>query len=113
MMRISTLLLGAALSLSPFPAMMAQTYCQLTKNSGGNNWAHANSQSFYSLKVSSDVNEVYRSTDEKKIVNGIDNVSTDKAAAEVYTLEGVKPNKQVNELPKGIYIVNGKKVVVK
>ena len=45
-MRISTLLLGAALSLSPFPAMMAQTYCQPTKNSGGNNWAHANSQPF-------------------------------------------------------------------
>ncbi|OFQ25314.1 hypothetical protein HMPREF2955_06475 [Prevotella sp. HMSC073D09] len=49
----------------------------------------------------------------KNILNGIDNVSTDKAAAEVYTLEGVKLNKQVNELPKGIYIVNGKKMVVK
>ena len=46
-------------------------------------------------------------------MNGIDNVSTDKAAAVVYTLEGVKLNKQVNELPKGIYIVNGKKMVVK
>mgnify|MGYP001682233070 CR=1 FL=1 len=52
-MRISTLLLGATLSLSTFTAMMAQTYCQPTKNSGGKNWAHANSQSFYSLKVSS------------------------------------------------------------
>ena len=50
---------------------------------------------------------------EKPVVNGIDNVSTDKTAAEVYTLEGIKLNKQVNELPKGIYIVNGKKVVVK
>ena len=63
-MRISTLLLGATLSLSTFTAMMAQTYCQPTKNSGGKNWAHANSQSFYSLKVSSDGNEVYQFTDE-------------------------------------------------
>jgi len=44
--------------------MMAQTYCQPTKNSGGNNWAHVNTQSFYSLKVSSDGNEVYQFTDE-------------------------------------------------
>ena len=33
-MRISTLLLGATLSLSTFTAMMAQTYCQPTKSSG-------------------------------------------------------------------------------
>ena len=45
-MRISTLLLGATLSLSTFPAMMAQTYCQPTKNSGGNKWAHVKTQSF-------------------------------------------------------------------
>ena len=43
---------------------------------------------------------------EKAIVNAIEGVSTDKAESVVYTLEGLKLNKKVAELPKGVYIVN-------
>ena len=50
---------------------------------------------------------------EKAIVNAIEGVSTDKAESVVYTLEGLKLNKKVAELPKGVYIVNGKKVVIR
>ena len=36
----------------------------------------------------------------------------DNAAKQgIYTLSGVKLNSKVEDLPKGIYIVNGKKVV--
>ena len=51
-------------------------------------------------------------------VNGIEAVTTD-CLVDVYTLQGVKIREQIavkeleNELPRGIYIVNGKKVVVK
>lgn len=31
----------------------------------------------------------------------------------VYSLSGVKLNSEVNNLPKGIYVINGKKVVKK
>lgn len=50
---------------------------------------------------------------EKGVLNAIGRVNADKAKAEVFTLQGIKLNKQVNELPKGIYIVDGKKIVVK
>ncbi len=63
-MKISTLFLAATLSLSTFTAVKAQTYCQPNTSSGGKKWAHANSQSFYSLKVSSAGNEVFTYTDE-------------------------------------------------
>lgn len=64
MMKISTLFWAATLSLSTFTAVKAQTYCQPNTSSGGKKWAHANSQSFYSLKVSSAGNEVFTYTDE-------------------------------------------------
>lgn len=64
MRKFSTLILGAALSLFTFSAMRAQTYCEPNKSSGGSKWAHANSQSFYSLKVSSDGNEIYTFIDD-------------------------------------------------
>ena len=44
---------------------------------------------------------------------GIDSPTINNAAAkpEIYTLSGVKLNGKVEDLPKGIYIINGKKVV--
>ena len=48
-------------------------------------------------------------------VTGIDEVETENGgdAAVVYTLSGVRMNQPVDQLPKGVYIVNGKKVMVK
>ena len=37
----------------------------------------------------------------------------DNMPQSVYTLSGVRVNAEGNRLPKGIYIVNGKKVVIK
>lgn len=46
---------------------------------------------------------------------GIENIKSDVAAAksDVYTIEGVKLNSAVENLPSGIYIINGKKVLKK
>lgn len=51
---------------------------------------------------------------EVTVVNAIDHVKTSDTATqtdEVYTLSGVRLNTPVKDLPKGIYIVNGKKIV--
>ncbi|WP_303763118.1 hypothetical protein [Alloprevotella tannerae] len=49
------------------------------------------------------------------IERGIDGIATptfDNAIKQgIYTLSGVKPNGKVEDLSKGIYIINGKKVV--
>ena len=53
------------------------------------------------------------------VVNGIGKINTDDAsdgierADVVYDLRGVRMNQPLKSLPKGIYIVNGKKYVVK
>lgn len=45
---------------------------------------------------------------------GILNVKTSNAKAnEIYTISGMKVTQSLSSLPKGIYIVNGKKVVIK
>ena len=51
----------------------------------------------------------------EKTPSAIGHVTTDALAAKqgIYTLSGVKLNGEVEDLPKGIYIVNGKKVVKK
>ena len=48
-------------------------------------------------------------------VTGIDEVETENGgnATVVYSLSGVRMNQSVDQLPKGVYIVNGKKVMVK
>ena len=46
-------------------------------------------------------------------VTGIDNISSDSDVKAVYNLMGVKVADSTDNLPAGIYIVNGKKVVVK
>ena len=43
------------------------------------------------------------------VTTGIDNIEIDPAAQQIYNLQGMK----VNKVTKGVYIVNGKKVVVK
>lgn len=46
-------------------------------------------------------------------VTGIDKVTTDGAAKHaIYTIDGVKVNAQPSDLAKGIYIIDGKKVIV-
>ena len=51
----------------------------------------------------------------EKTPSAIEHVTTDALAAKqgIYTISGVKLNGEVKDLPKGIYIVNGKKVVKK
>jgi len=51
----------------------------------------------------------------EKTPSAIEHVTTDVLAAKegIYTLSGVKLNGEVKDLPKGIYIVNGKKFVKK
>ena len=51
----------------------------------------------------------------EKTPSAIEYVTTDALAAKqgIYTVSGVKLNGEVKDLPKGIYIVNGKKVVKK
>lgn len=48
-----------------------------------------------------------------KPVVGIDYVSDEKAPAAVYNFQGIKVGNSLENLPAGIYIVNGKKVSVK
>lgn len=50
------------------------------------------------------------------VINGIGNItdnSNSNAPAAIYTISGVKVSEKAKNLPKGIYIVNGKKVIVK
>ena len=51
----------------------------------------------------------------EKTPSAIEHVTTDVLAAKegIYTISGVKLNGEVKDLPKGIYIVNGKKFVKK
>jgi len=45
---------------------------------------------------------------------GIDAISTDdNASATIYTISGIRLNPATNRLPKGVYIINGKKVVIR
>ena len=47
--------------------------------------------------------------------SGIDAVTTDVPAARrgIYNLQGIKMQGSIDELPAGIYIVDGKKIVKK
>lgn len=44
---------------------------------------------------------------------GIEDVTIDGKAAEIFTIDGVRVNGAANELPAGLYIINGKKVIVR
>ena len=47
------------------------------------------------------------------VPSGIDRISTDDEEMVIYNLNGVRVEGQLNQLPKGIYIVNGKKRAVR
>lgn len=46
-------------------------------------------------------------------ITGINNVALDRAADKIYTISGVAVSAQQGKLPAGLYIVNGKKQIVK
>ena len=46
-------------------------------------------------------------------VTGIEAVEAANENAVIYTISGVRVNAEKGNLPKGLYIVNGKKVLVK
>ena len=58
-------------------------------------------------------------TAEEENVLGIDNITVDSPIVDVYTIDGVlirskvHEDKAIEDLPKGIYVVNGKKILVK
>ena len=48
-----------------------------------------------------------------KLSSGIENVIIDERKEDtIYSLQGLRIKKQINQLPKGIYIVNGKKIII-
>ncbi len=70
----------------------------------------ANSEGVYSMLITADTQiEINAKT------SGIENVTIDSsnANAPVYNLQGIKIGSSTDNLPAGIYIVNGKKVLVK
>lgn len=46
-------------------------------------------------------------------VSGISEISTEKAATTVYNMQGIRMSGDIRQLPAGIYVINGKKVVKK
>lgn len=88
------------------------------------NGSDINASDLFSIATSADVkveNIIFATSDlrVKRFANicgdvtGIENIETENSVAEVYTIDGVKVNKAVSSLEKGVYIVNGKKVVIK
>ena len=69
----------------------------------------------YTLKVTSNANTqitqiiVYKGEESGTISTGINNVEQTIGDAAIYNLNGVR----VNKVQKGVYVVNGKKVVIK
>ena len=48
-----------------------------------------------------------------KLPSGIENVvNNERKENTIYSLQGLRIKKQMNQLPKGIYIVNGKKIII-
>ena len=88
----------------------------LNQSVGNGSWA-ANADITHTYETRFDWVRVYQkegmlNTD--GIVDAIDVVEQDAPANDtIYTLQGVRVNGPVNNLPKGLYIVGGKKVLVK
>ena len=47
----------------------------------------------------------------KEASTGIQDIETAKSQQNIFTLNGVRVNQTLDQLPKGIYIVNGKKII--
>ena len=66
------------------------------------------------VMFTSDLRKVLLKDVDYKMPTGIENVNAaDNENCNVYTLEGVRVSGNINNLEKGIYIVNGKKMVIK
>ncbi|MBQ6227470.1 MAG: chitobiase/beta-hexosaminidase C-terminal domain-containing protein [Prevotella sp.] len=77
---------------------------------GGKPFTATAHKAYLAIPKSSDINISSFSFDDLNGIKGIVSDSTTERG-EVYTLSGMRMNG--NQLPKGIYIVNGKKVVIK
>lgn len=66
------------------------------------------------IMVTSDLRKMQLKDVEYKLPTGIDNVTVeDVDNADVYTIEGVRVDSSAAKLQKGVYIVNGKKLIVR
>lgn len=46
-------------------------------------------------------------------VNGIDNVNTERKSSDIYNIYGMKVNGSTDNLVKGVYVADGKKIIIK
>ena len=66
------------------------------------------------VMVTSDLRKVLLKDVDYKMPTGIEDIKTDDIDnLTIYTLEGMRVNTSVDKLNKGIYIINGKKVVIR
>jgi hypothetical protein len=63
----------------------------------------------YSFNVAANTVVKLQSSD----VNGVSSVSADSSLGSIYNLQGIKVGTDRNQLPAGIYILNGKKIAIK
>ena len=66
------------------------------------------------IMVTSDLRKMLLKDVAYKLPTGIDDITAEtNGETEIYTLEGIRVNSDVERLEKGIYIINGKKVVIR
>ena len=65
------------------------------------------------VMVTSDLKRTTLSDVDYKLPTGIEEITSDIKDNVIYTLEGVRVNNTLNNLQRGVYIVNGKKVIVR
>lgn len=65
------------------------------------------------VMVTSDLRRTTLSDVDCKLPTGIKEISSENNGNIIYTLEGVRVNNNINSLQRGIYVVNGKKVIVR
>ncbi len=66
------------------------------------------------IAVTSDLRKLLLADTDYKLPTGIEEISADEdLTTQIYTLQGVRVDKDVNRLERGIYVINGKKIVIK
>ena len=65
------------------------------------------------VMVTSDLKRTTLPDVDYKLPTGIEEITSDIKDNVIYTLEGVRVNNSLNNLQRGVYIVNGKKVIVR
>ena len=97
---------GSLCDMSDYPEFIG---CTITSPTG-TYWKKYDTNGAYSLFGADD--KVVTDWVTIAVPTGIDTPTIDTAAKQgIYTLSGVKLNGEMKDLPKGVYIVNGKKVV--